>query len=240
VAKKVRTPPPPRRPVQAPQRRDKKRRPAQGAPPAGRNLWPIIAVLAVIAAAGIAAALYFGLRGNENKTAAPAATGNANPLNALPGVRKIKAPWSPEYAHLNDRLRPLNLNALSQEALAYHIHQHLDIYLNGKPIAVPALIGINDGAYLTELHTHDASGIIHVESESADKNYTLGSFFAEWGIHLNSKCVGAYCQGYTWYVNGKKQTGHPWNLVLRAHQVIVIAIGRPPKKIRSTYAWGGL
>jgi hypothetical protein len=242
VAKKVRTPPPPRRPVQAPQRRDKKRRPAQGAAqPAGRNLWPIVAVLAVIAVAGIAAALYFGLRGNgNNNTATPVSTGNTNALNALPGVRKIKAPWPPEYAHLNDRLRPLNLNALSQEALAYHIHQHLDVYLNGKPITVPALIGINDGAYLTELHTHDASGIIHVESESSDKHYTLGTFFAEWGIFLSSKCVGAYCQGYTWYINGKKQTGHPWNLVLQPHQVIVIAIGKPPKKIRSTYAWGGL
>ena len=163
-----------------------------------------------------------------------------NPLNSLPGVRKIAAPWPPEYAHLNDRLEPLNLNALSQEALAYHIHQHLDVYRNGKPIAVPALIGINDSAYLTQLHTHDSSGIIHVESESADKHYTLGTFFAEWGIYLSKKCVGAYCQGYTWYLNGKKQTGEPWNLELQPHQVIVIAIGKPPKHIRSTSAWGGL
>jgi hypothetical protein len=244
VAKKVRTPPPPRRPVQAPQRRDKKRRPAKGpAQPAGRNLWPIVAVLAVIAVAGIAAALYFGLRGNgsgSTTSSTPVSTGNTNALNTLPGVRKIKAPWPPEYAHLNDRLGPLNLNALSQEALAYHIHQHLDVYVNGKALSVPALIGINDGAYLTELHTHYPDGIIHVESESADKHYTLGSFFAEWGIYLGSKCVGGYCQGYTWYLDGKKQTGHPWNLVLQPHQVIVIAIGKPPKKIRSTYAWGGL
>jgi hypothetical protein len=244
VAKKVRTPPPPKRPVQAPQRRDpKKRRAAAGPAAPARNLWPIIGVLAVIAVAGVAAALYFGLRSNGGgggSTPTIAASPNTNPLNALPGVRKIKAPWPPEYAHLNDRLRPLDLNALSQEALAYHIHQHLDIYLNGKPITVPALIGINDSAYLTELHTHYPDGIIHVESESADKNYTLGSFFAEWGIYLNSKCVGAYCQGYTWYLDGKRQTGHPWNLVLKPHQVIVIAIGKPPKKIRSTYPWNGL
>ena len=244
MAKKVRTPSPPKRPVQAPQRRDPKKRrgAAVPAPAATRNLWPIVAVLAVVAVAGIAAALYFGLRGNG--TSAPstttAASGNVNTLNTLPGVRKIKAPWPPEYAHLNDRLEPLNLNALSQEALAYHIHQHLDIYRNGKPITVPALIGINDSAYLTELHTHDASGIIHVESESADKHYTLGTFFAEWGIYLSKRCVGAYCQGYTWYLDGKKQTGNPWNLVLQPHQVITIAIGKPPKHIRSTYAWGGL
>ena len=41
-------------------------------------------------------------------------------------------------------------------------------------------------------------------------------------------------------VNGKKQTGEPWNLELQPHQVIVVAIGKPPKHIRSTYAWGGL
>jgi hypothetical protein len=244
VAKKVRTPPPPKRPVQAPQRRDpKKRKSAAAGPAPTRNLWPIVAVLAVIAVAGIAGALYFALRGNGNSSSTAtttAASGNVNTLNALPGVRKIKAPWPPEYAHLNDRLEPLNLNALSQEALAYHIHQHLDVYVNGKPITVPALIGINDSAYLTELHTHDSSGIIHVESESADKHYTLGTLFAEWGIYLGRKCVGAYCQGYTWYLNGKKQTGHPWNLVLQPHQVITIAIGKPPKHIRSTYAWGGL
>jgi hypothetical protein len=244
VAKKVRTPSPPKRPVQAPQRRDPKKRrgAAASAPGATRNLWPIVAVLGVVAVAGIAAALYFGLRGNGSSapSTTTAASGNVNTLNALPGVRKIKAPWPPEYAHLNDRLGPLNLNALSQEALAYHIHQHLDIYRNGKPIAVPALIGINDSAYLTELHTHDSSGIIHVESESADKHYTLGTLFAEWGIYLSKRCVGAYCQGYTWYIDGKKQTGNPWNLVLQPHQVIVMAIGKPPKHIRSTYAWGGL
>lgn len=202
-----------------------------------------MAVLGAIAIAGAAAALFFALRGNGSNGGSAtrtAASANVNPLNTLPGVRKTTAPWAPEYAHLNDRLQPLNLNALSQEALAYHIHQHLDIFRNGKRITVPALIGINDGAYLTEVHTHDPSGIIHVESESANKHYTLGTFFAEWGVYLSKKCVGAYCQGYTWYLDGKQQTGEPWNLVLQPHQVITIAIGNPPKHIRSTYAWGGL
>jgi len=126
------------------------------------------------------------------------------------------------------------------EQLAYHVHAHLDVYVNGKPVAVPALIGINDSAYLTELHTHDPSGIIHVESESADKHYTLGTFFAEWGIFLSNRCVGAYCQGYKWYVNGKQQTGPAYALQLEPHEEIVFAIGTPPAKIPSTYNWSGL
>jgi hypothetical protein len=238
---------PPKRPVQAPQRRDPKKRARAAAPPTGgRNWLPIVAVAAAIIAAGIAAGLYFGLRGSNSTAPATQSTltgspaDGGNPLNSLPGVRKIPAPWPPEYAHLNDRLQPLNLNALSQEALAYHIHQHLDIYLDGSPISVPALIGINDSAYLTELHTHDASGIIHVESESATKHYTLGSFFAEWGVFLSKNCVGSYCNGYSWYLDGKKQRTPLWQLLLKPHQEIVIAIGKPPKKIRSTYPWNGL
>lgn len=240
MAKKPRTPPPPRRPVQAPQRRDRRR---SGAPQ--RNVWPWVAALALVAIAAVAAALYFALRGNGNSntattTGTTTTASGTNPRNALPGIRKTKAPWPPEYAHLADRLRPLKLQALSQEALAYHIHQQLNIFRNGKRIDVPPLIGINDSAYITELHTHDATGIIHIEAESSSLHYTLGDLFAEWGVFLSKSCVGAYCGGYTWYVNGKQQTGDAWDLQLKSHQVITIAIGKPPKKIPSTYAWRGL
>jgi hypothetical protein len=232
VAKKARTPAPPRRPVQAPQRRDAKRR--KQAPDRSRLVW-ITVILAVVAAAAIGSALYFALRGGGgggSKAATP------QTYNSLPGVRKIKAPWPPEYAHLDDRLAPLHLDELQQEQLAYHIHQHLDIFLNGKPIAVPASIGIFPNVYLTQLHTHDPSGIIHVES-ATNRHYTLGQFFAEWGVYLDSRCVGAYCQGYTWYVNGKKQSGSPVGLELQPHQEIVIAIGKPPKQIPSKYPANG-
>lgn len=240
MAKKPRTPPPPKRPVQAPQRRDRRRGVGTH-----RNLWPWIAALTVVAAAAVGVALYFALRDNghagASTTSATTSAGSAtNSRNSLPGIRKIKAPWPPEYAHLADRLRPLKLQALSQEALAYHIHQQLNIFVNGKRIEVPASIGINDSAYLTELHTHDTTGIIHIEAESSNLHYTLGDFFAEWGIFLSKTCVGAYCHGYTWYVDGKQQTGNAWDLGLGAHQVITIAIGKPPKKIPSTYQWQGL
>lgn len=211
--------------------------------PARRNLWPIIVVVGLVAIAAIAAALYFALRGNGSNSSS-ASTGSAaraavNPLNALPGIQKTKAPWAPEYAHLNDRLTPLKLDANPQEVLNYHIHQHLDIFVNGKKITVPQFIGINDSSYITELHTHAPDGIIHVEAPS-NRHYTLGDFFAEWGVFLNNKCVGGYCQGYHWYINGKRQTGSPFLHQLQPHEEIVFAIGRPPAKIPSTYDWTGL
>ena len=211
----------------------------------------IIAVLVVVAAAAIAAALYFALRKSGSSASTTTKSGfemHVDPAqdatyNHLPGVRKTKAPWAPEFAQLDNRLAPLGLKALSSEALVYHIHQHLDMYLNGKPIVVPECIGIlgcyKHFVYLTELHTHNTDGVIHNESETK-RNYTLGQFFSEWGVLLNKQCVGADCQGYKWYVNGKRMTGNPQDIVLKAHLVIVIAIGKQPKHIRSTYAWNGL
>jgi hypothetical protein len=190
-----------------------------------------------IAIAAIVVLLVLLLRDNGKGTPESAKTPAAS-FNSLPGVRKTKAPWAPEYASLTDRLQPLGLNALSQEQLAFHIHQHLDIFVDGKPVAggVPALIGINDDSYITELHTHSPDGIVHVES-ARKLDFTLGQFFAEWGVFLNGRCVGAYCNGLKWYVNGVRQTGNPQRLVLKDHQEIAIVVGKAPKKIPSTFAW---
>jgi hypothetical protein len=181
-------------------------------------------VIGVIIAAG---------GGGGSKTTADVAS-----YNRLPGIRKTKAPWPPEYQYLADRLPALGLTTLPQEAVATHYHSHLDIFADGKKVSVPALIGINVGAqYLTELHTHDTRGVIHVESPKANDRYTLGQFVAEWGVFLDSRCIGAYCNGLKWYVNGKQQTGNPQKYVLQSHDEIAIVVGKPPAKIPSSYAF---
>jgi len=198
-------------------------------------------VLALVAVAAVAAALYLGLRGS-GKSSTPTTTSSAaaNPLNNLPGIRKTKPPWPPEYTHLTDNLVPIGLGiGTSHAGLALHFHDHLDIFVHGKKVVVPALIGINDDAYLTELHTHAPDGIVHVESTESGKTFRLGQFFAEWPVFLSSRCIGAEC-GLKWWVNGKRQTGDPANLVLKPHQVIVIVVGKQPAKIRSTYPWNGI
>jgi hypothetical protein len=190
-----------------------------------------------IALAAIVVLLVVLLRDNGKGTADSAKSPVAS-WNRLPGVRKTKAPWPPEYASLTDRLQPLGLNALSQEQLAFHIHQHLDVFVDGKPLpgGVPQGIGINDDSYITELHTHSPDGIIHVES-ARKLDFTLGQLFAEWGVFLDRRCAGSYCNGLKWYVNGVRHTGNPQRLVLKDHQEIAVVVGKPPKKIPATFAW---
>ncbi|MDA4111389.1 MAG: hypothetical protein OK439_02540 [Thaumarchaeota archaeon] len=66
-----------------------------------------------------------------------------------------------------------------QGSLYMHIHPWLRIVINGQNITVPADIGLTSSC--TEpVHTHDASGIIHIESET-NSNFTLGDFFNIWG-----------------------------------------------------------
>jgi len=102
-------------------------------------------------------------------------------------------------------------------------------------VPVPPNVGINPGAnYLTELHTHDNRGVIHVESPKANDKFTLGEFFGEWAVFLNSDSVGGY-KGMRWYVDGKQQTGNPANLVLESHQEIALVVGKAPAKIPSSY-----
>ncbi len=232
MAKKVRTPPPPRR-VQAPQRRETRR--AVGVPTRPPWFWWAIGAgaVAVIAAIVIGVVVAGGNGGGGSKSAA-----NVASYNSLPGIRKTKAPWPPEFQFLADRLPSLGLTTLPQEAANTHYHSHLDIFVNGRKVKVPALIGINVGAqYLTQLHTHDGRGVIHIESPKSNDHFSLGQFVAEWGVFLDSRCIGAYCNGLKWYVNGKQQTGNPQTYVLQSHDEVAIVVGKPPAKIPSTYAF---
>jgi hypothetical protein len=163
-------------------------------------------------------------------------------MSKLPGIRLTKPPWPSEWAHLKARLEVLGLPALAQEALAFHIHAHLDIYTDGKHQTVPAGAGIDlQGRFIAPLHTHDASGVVHIESP-IDYDYTLGQFLGAWGLRLSKTCIGGLCntgdKTLRAWVDGKPFTGDPTRIVLKAHEEIVLAYGTPaelPNPIPSSY-----
>jgi hypothetical protein len=237
--KKVRTPAPPR-PVQAPQKRDGRRR----ADASQRRPWWHygLAALVPVAAAVVLGAIFLGGNGSAKKSAG----GQAPKIDyaGLPGMQQSKPPWQPELSSLPDRLAPLKVAAFSNEQFVQHIHQHLDIFVDGKKLTVPAGIGFygdpTQGGFLTELHTHDGAGIIHVESATT-KPYTLGQFFGIWGVRLSKKCIGGLCattgKPLRVYVDGKAFAGDPNNVILRNHEEIAVVYGKAPKKIPSTFGW---
>src|SRR6185437_60231 len=195
------------------------------------RMWLIGGLVAVVVVLAIVLGIVLtGGKGNKSATSS-----KVIPWASIPGLQTGPPPWNNSSAVLADRLQLLSLSALGAEGSVIHIHQHLDIYVNGKKVQVPALVGIDTNAgFLTELHTHDTSGILHVESESK-RDYVLGQFFGEWGVKLTANCLGTFCGSLKWWVNGKRMTGNPAQLILKAHQEIVLATGKAPAKVPSTY-----
>jgi hypothetical protein len=148
--------------------------------------------------------------------------GAANGLQGGPG------PWAPETAHLRGRVAALHLPG--QSDTAFHIHARLRIVVDGHLVPVPAQIGITpDGRFLAPLHTHDASGIVHIESVRPHP-FTLGQLFTIWGVRFGDARLGGYvdrgAERVRVYVDGAP-IAHPAAYILRAHDRIVVGYGPP-------------
>ncbi|HWG08672.1 MAG TPA: hypothetical protein VN672_06655 [Solirubrobacteraceae bacterium] len=136
--------------------------------------------------------------------------------------------WKPEYEHLAQRLKQIGIPPGGQEK--FHIHALLHIYVNGLLRPLPANIGLDPAKGIeSSMHTHDGTGIIHMEAPHPFK-YTLGDFFAVWGVKLGPAQVGGL-KGYGgdrlhFYLNGKPLS-NPAALVLHKDDSIVMGYGPP-------------
>jgi hypothetical protein len=124
---------------------------------------------------------------------------------AGPGLLSTQPPWQPEYVHLRQRLKQIGIPPGGKET--FHIHAMLHIYVNGLLSPVPADIGIEASkGFETSLHTHDKTGIIHMEAPRRFP-FTLGDFFAVWGVKLGPAQVGGLTglggNHLHFYLNGK-------------------------------------
>jgi hypothetical protein len=126
------------------------------------------------------------------------------------------------------------------EQLLFHIHAHLDVFVNGQLIYIPPQIGIIPDKCIYWLHTHDEKGIIHIESP-IKRDFTLGQFFDIWSKKLNnsSSDFANIFGGKSTpdvYVNGQKVTGVNYREIkLHAHDEIALIYGKPPDTIPSSY-----
>jgi len=148
--------------------------------------------------------------------------------------------------------RKAGLTPETHEFVFLHVHSHLDVFVNGKKVLVPAGIGIDthnkavrkftnpqDGstgyggispacskACISPLHTHFDDGVLHTEAKKNQFN-RLGQFFTEWGRKLPATAKV--------YVDGKRFKGDPKGIRLKDKREIAVVAGRAPTHIPSNF-----
>ncbi|HVS50454.1 MAG TPA: hypothetical protein VHJ99_16330 [Candidatus Dormibacteraeota bacterium] len=187
--------------------------------------------------------------------AACASTSSASPAPPAPGDLIWPSPGNPLELTVKAGLQPE-----TKETLTFHVHAHLDVFIDRRPVLVPSGIGINitDPAVkhgqwnggptyggiegcaqpcISPLHTHYESGVIHTESSNPIP-HRLGQFFTEWDVTLTGTCVGQYCEPATTivvYVDGQRYSGNVADITLTDRKEIAVIIGSPPKEIPNSY-----
>jgi hypothetical protein len=128
---------------------------------------------------------------------------------------------------------------------AYHVHAHLSIFKDGAQLAIPSSIG-RPGTCNYNLHTHDSSGVVHIE-DAAPKTFTLGQFFSVWGRTLSNTEVAEFAnEPIVVYLNDNGDPAGPrqYSGDLRAIEFapkreITIQIGTPLTELQ-TYDWSNV
>ncbi len=177
--------------------------------------------------------------GGDGDKSRPAADRPACPANddALPGMRTGQTPWLPELDHLGERLDQIGLPRLTQEGVALDLHVHLSVEVEGTKVKIPSSIGLNGeeiaggkmaSGFVSAIHTHDDSGLVHVHSPDV-RPYTLGQLFDVWGVTLTEERIGGYCVGgerkLTVETNGEAVPGDARELQLQDGQRIGVTYG---------------
>lgn len=170
-------------------------------------------------------------------SASASATGDADGKPAAAPVN-----W-PAPADASAQAKAAGLPMLGAEGQVLHIHSHLDVFVDGTKVTVPAEIGIDvPKQQISPLHTHDTTGVVHIESP-VKADFTLGQFMTEWNVPISKDAVGTFKVGggkeLHVYVNGKERTGDPASIKLAAHDEIAVVYGAPADKVQvpSSYQW---
>ncbi|MFJ8814823.1 hypothetical protein [Amycolatopsis thermoflava] len=169
-------------------------------------------------------------RSADTKQVGSAAT-DINNAPATTAVGRTDPPPWPAPSDAPAAVRAAGLPMLSAESNVEHIHAHLDVRVDGNPVEVPANLGIDQKrGSISPLHTHDTTGVIHIESP-VKRQFTLGELFSEWDVSLSADNIGALraADGKTLrvYVNGTPRTGNPAAITFAAHDEIALIYGTP-------------
>jgi hypothetical protein len=221
-------------------RRDRRKAVGQ-ARSGGRSGWMWWAGVGVVVVAAITVVVIVTLVKSPGQRALQAGEPDINKPPATIAVGDYTAPPWPAPADASAAVAAAGLPMLRREGNVEHIHTHLDVLVDGAPVTVPANIGIDmSRRTISPLHTHDASGVIHIESP-VQRQFSLGEFFSEWLVSLSADNIGGLRAGdgkvVRVFVNGTQQNGNPGAIMLGVHDEVAVVYGmaRPDESIPSKY-----
>ena len=131
-------------------------------------------------------------------------------------------------------------NFLEQSAVHYHVAVRL--HFEEQTRAVPARTGIKP-ACLYWVHTHDRSGIVHIEApaEHGKDVFHLADLFAISRAPLDSTQVGNHLltpdEKLTVYVEGERWNGEPGEVPFVEHQTIDVVVSRSADFVYESFEW---
>lgn len=205
-----------------------------------QNFRPLAVTLAGIA---------FAVSGCSTAAPPPGTAVSTTGEAATPGSPAAAAAatgWELERKGSADRINASGLEVLNAEGAAEHFHAHLDIYVDGKPVTIPADIGFSFSADgkpdgISSLHTHDESGIIHIEAPVAGETYRLSQLLAEWGVldgtDQTPGSAHSAIDDWSVTVNGTKQEAPVQAVILKAHDEIVLHHGVAPSPLPAAFTF---
>jgi hypothetical protein len=197
-----------------------------------RRRWITTFAVAGTVVAALAVGVVWTIVADDKPAALPhpaAASGTSMPPWPLPGDPVAGA-------------KAAGLDVQPMEGTAKHFHAHLDVLVNGQNVPVPANLGVAAaGNAMAELHTHDATGMLHIEAPTPNKSYTLGQVFDEWNVMLSATALGGLktdaTHTLTAYINGKPQAGEPAAIELTPHRQIALVYGPKDAKVKVPAAY---
>ena len=207
----------------------------------GRATWPWALALTVVVVGGVV-----GIVASSGSNSTSSTSSNSG--SPGPAIASVTSFDNNSPGQAIDGIKCTQL-----EQLAYHVHAHLAIFVNGKPMGIPMGIGIApprqtqpgatgdfvvSGSCFYELHAHTADGVIHIESPTPGKVYTLGEYFDIWNQPLGPHQVASAMGKVTAYRNGKLFTGNPRDITLGAHVLIQLDVGQVVAPKAYTFAPG--
>ncbi len=204
------------------------------------GVWPgTLLVLMISLGAGLACS---GARGptTPRPPVDPTAPTFSAPISIVIGQTIGAATYAPFDSVIGGQGQTVDGIACDGSIPVQHIHAHLTLIADGVQRAIPLGIGapgaevisnfVVDARCFYWVHTHDASGIIHVESPTATQ-LNLGELFAIWGEPLSRSNVGGFTGMVTVYVDSTRYDGDPGSLGFVERQQITLIVGTVPSQL---------